>query len=400
MRPESDKMTTEQRVLTALRCEQPDRVPVFIYLNPYVNDAWYSNDPSYGDVLRACRDYADVIYDWEFPSGFFHTSATIDRKSRPLANGDTEHIVDTPCGRLSSITRADWRGSGTIKRWVTEPEDAEKLLSIPYMPVHPDLGPFLEARAQTEHPWVTQATFNDPICIAGLIDEMTMAAWTVEHRDLLRALLDAALERILDELKYCLENGVGPLYYFNGPEYALPPLMSPADFQEFVVEYDTKLVELVHSYPGNYVIMHSHGRVGRFLERFAAMRIDGLNVLEPPPIGDTILADAKQRIGNRVCLIGNIQYDDLARGTEEKIEQLAATAIAQGGPGGGFILSPCAYPYEQPLPERAASNLIHYLKLGRRCGRYPSVVRPQTVCPLPSKTCGRRRTSASSRRMH
>jgi len=63
-------MTTEERVLTALRREQPDRVPVFLYLNPYV-DGWYTAEPSYAAVLEACREYADVIYDWGFPSGFF-----------------------------------------------------------------------------------------------------------------------------------------------------------------------------------------------------------------------------------------------------------------------------------------------------------------------------------------
>ena len=91
-------------------------------------------------------------------------------------------------------------------------------------------------------------------------------------------------------------------------------------------------------------------------------------MLEPPPLGDTILSDAKRRIGDRVCLIGNIQYDDLARGTEESIERLVAEAIEQGAPGGGFILSPCASPYEQPLPPQAARNLVHYLKMAEKYG--------------------------------
>ena len=39
--------------------------------------------------------------------------------------------------------------------------------------------------------------------------------------------------------------------------------------------------------------------------------------------------------------------------------------------GGGFILSPCASPYERPLPKRAADNLAHYLLMGRRHGKYP-----------------------------
>ena len=112
-------------------------------------------------------------------------------------------------------------------------------------------------------------------------------------------------------------------------------------------------------------------RVSRFLERFAAIGMDGLNVLEPPPLGDVDLADAKARVGNQFCLIGNIQYDDLARGSPGEVERLVAEAIAAGGPGGGFILSPCAYPYERPLPRKASDNLIHYLMKGREYGQYP-----------------------------
>ena len=367
MNTDTPEMTIEERVLAALRCEQSDRVPVFIYLNPYV-DSWCSDDPSYADVLHASELYADVIYNWSFPSGLFYNAAELQTETHQLPGGITEEVLHTPEGPLRRQIKPNWGGGGEIKRWICEPQDARRLLSIPYIPPRPDLGPVLEARACTDNKWIVQATFDDPICIAGIIDEMAMAVWTIEHRGLLRELLDTAMERITAELTYCLENGVGPIYYFNGPEYALPPLMSPADFEEFVVQYDRKLVELIHSYPGNYVILHSHGKVSRFLESFASIGIDGLNVLEPPPVGDTILADAKKRIGENVCLIGNIQYDDLARGTEEEIERLVEQAIREGAHGGGFILSPCASPYEQPLPEKASRNLIHYLKMARKHG--------------------------------
>ena len=46
-------MTGEERVLTALRRQQPDRVPVFIYLDPYTEN-WATLDPSSAEVL-ACR---------------------------------------------------------------------------------------------------------------------------------------------------------------------------------------------------------------------------------------------------------------------------------------------------------------------------------------------------------
>ncbi len=362
-------MTVEERVLATLRGEPTDRMPAFLYLNPYV-EVGLACDPSYAEVMEACKQYEDVIFDWYFPSGFFHTAAELERSTRTLPNGDTERVIHTPRGELTAIVRPDWRGAGVVKRWIGEPEDIERLLSIPYVPVRPELAEFREGQATAQGRWITQATFEDPICTVGLIDEMALALWTLEERPLLARMLETAFERITDEIAYCLENGIGPLYYFNGPEYAIPPLMSPRDFDEFVVPYDTRLIAQVHAQPGCYTIIHSHGKVNDFLERFAAIGTDGLNVLEPPPIGDTFLADAKRRIGDRVCLIGNVQYDDLARSSEDEVERLVADAIAQGAPGGRFILSPCASPYESPLPPKTARNLLRYLDAAHRRGRY------------------------------
>jgi len=364
-------MDTEQRVLTALRREQPDRVPVFIYLNPYV-EGWYSDDPSYADVLAACRDYADVIYDWCVPMGFFGSAAELPGQSRQLPDGATERTLHTPAGPITSVTAPDWRGKGPRKLWISSVEDARRVLSIPHVGLRPDLTDFVATRQRLAGRAVAQATFPDPICLLGdLIDPQTLAVWTIERRDLLVEMLNAAAERIGEALRFCLDAGAGPIIYFNGPEYALPPLMSPRDFEQFVVAYDAPLVDLVHSYAGRYVIIHCHGRVNRFLERFGAIGMDGLNVLEPPPIGDVVLADAKRRVGDAYCLIGNIQYDDLARGSPADVDRLVGDAIRAGAPGGGFILSPCASPYERPLPRTAAENLRRYLVKARQYGAYP-----------------------------
>ena len=289
-------MNTEQRVLSALRREQPDRVPVFIYLNPYVED-WYTDDPSYAQVLEASRKYADVIYDWYFPMGFFGSAAKLPAEHRRLSDGTAEHVLHAPGGPITSLTAPDWRGQGEKKRWISSPEDARRVLSVPHVPPRPELAKFLATRSRLRDRAVAQVTFPDPIClVAEMIEQEVLAVWTLERRELLAELLDAALERILDVLRYCLEADAGPVYYFNGPEYALPPLMSPRDFDDFVVKYDSRLMQLIHSYPDKYVIVHSHGRVNRVLERFAAVGMDGLNVLEPPPLGDTVLAEAKARL--------------------------------------------------------------------------------------------------------
>ena len=364
-------MNSRERILTALRRQQPDRVPVLIFLDPYT-DTWAGRDPSYGPLLAATREYADVIYDWNFPTGFFASGAPLPRRQEALPEGRTRHVLDTPNGPMTLETAPDWRGGGIVKHWVRSVDDARRVLSIPHAPLRPDLAPFRAERRRLEGVAAAQVTFPDPICLVGdLVAPAVLAVWTVEERGLLCEMLDVACRRIAEALNYCLAGDVGPIYYFNGPEYALPPLMSPRDFEEFVVAYDRRLVELIHSRPERYVIIHSHGRVNRFLEGFAAIGMDGLNVLEPPPMGDTILAEAKARVGDRFCLIGNIQYDDLVRGTAEEVERLVIEAIRQGAPGGGFILCPCASPYERPLPSQAGENLIHYLKMARQHGGYP-----------------------------
>ena len=333
-------MNVQERVLAALRREEPDRVPVFIYLNPYTKE-WYTSDPSYSALLDACKEHADVIHDWYLPMGFLASAAELPRESRTLPGGLVEDTLHTPAGPVTRVMAPDWRGMAPRKRWMSTVQDARRILSIPSVRLRPDLRPFLADRERLAGKAVSQVTLPDPVgLVVEEIDPEAVAVWTLEQRPLLREMLDVAYERIAGLLEYCLKADLGPIYYFNGPEYALPPLMSPRDFEEFVVEYDAPLVRLIHSYPGKYAIIHSHGRVNRFLERFAAIGMDGLNVLEPPPVGDTVLAEAKRHAGKSYCLIGNIQYDDLVRKDKPEVEQLVFEAIRQAGPEGGFILFP------------------------------------------------------------
>jgi len=355
-------MTVEERVLAALHCQQPDRVPIFLFLDPYTPN-WATNDPSYSELMKYTAEYADVIYDWGVPEGFFYCP-DVKVENVTLENGQVELFAETPKGRLSY-------GRGQMNRWIKTEEDVEKLLSIPYRFVEPNLSTFFQTKSILGDKVVAQVTLSDPICIAGMIRPESLAIWTKTEREMLIELLDLTFERLCQQLDYLLRNGVGPVYYFNGPEFAIPPLMSPHDFDEFVVKYDSQLIAKIHEY-GYLTIIHSHGKVNSFLEKFAFdIGTDGLNVLEPPPMGDVDLADAKRRIGHHTCLIGNIQYDDFARCSKDEIEQLVKASILKAGPGGGFILCPCAAPYERPIPRKTADNFIHYIKMGRKYGRYP-----------------------------
>ena len=210
----------------------------------------------------------------------------------------------------------------------------------------------------------------DPICvICAAVDREQFLIWCLEKLDMVLEMMGVIYRRMLRWLETILSHCSGDVFWIYGPEYVLPPLLAPRYFDILVAQFDAPLVELIHRH-GCLVNMHSHGKVGKFLEKFADLGIDALDVLEPPPQGDVDLADAKGRIGDRVCLIGNIQYDDLERRTSEEVREMARRCIDAAAEGGGFILAPTASPYTSPCSKRLTDNCISLIQAAHKFGDY------------------------------
>jgi len=52
-------LTSRERLLKALRLEQPDRVPVSLYLLDPEAFGWYLSDPTYTELLELAERYTD-----------------------------------------------------------------------------------------------------------------------------------------------------------------------------------------------------------------------------------------------------------------------------------------------------------------------------------------------------
>ncbi len=116
--------------------------------------------------------------------------------------------------------------------------------------------------------------------------------------------------------------------------------ISPQMYAQFVVPYERKVVDALHAeFPGLPVYTHTCGKLGDRLELLADSHTDGVDTLDPPPLGDTELADAKARIGDRLFIKGNMNAVALLTDSEEQVYQRAKSALEVGKPGGGYILS-------------------------------------------------------------
>jgi uroporphyrinogen-III decarboxylase len=210
-----------------------------------------------------------------------------------------------------------------------------------------------------------------PIGVAyGLAHPQTFALWTLTEREALVRFTRIMFEREYTFLKKALETGAGPVFFTVGTEFLAPPMCSPSAFDALITPFDGPLFELIHHHGGK-VIVHHHGRIDALLERIADLGADGIQPIEEPPIGDCTMAEAKRRIGDRVCLVGSIQYDDLQRLTPDGMEALVKRQIRDAAAGGSMILAPTAGPYAATLTERQQENTIRMIEAGLKWGRYP-----------------------------
>ena len=114
------------------------------------------------------------------------------------------------------------------------------------------------------------------------------------------------------------------------------PFLSPAMFDEFIQPYLCELVAGEREM-GFYVIKHTDGNIMPILDRLVAARPHALHSLDPQ--GGVDMAEVKRLVGDKVCLIGNVNCGLLDTGTDEQVVEAARYALRHGMGGGGYIFS-------------------------------------------------------------
>jgi uroporphyrinogen-III decarboxylase len=117
------------------------------------------------------------------------------------------------------------------------------------------------------------------------------------------------------------------------------PFLSPRMYKEFVVPYERRVTDAVKA-EGVPVYTHTCGRIGDRLDLMLETGTEGIDTLDPPPLGNTELAVAKQQIGEKVFIKGNMNSVELllAQDAQAVIDH-ASNRVQLGKPGGGYILS-------------------------------------------------------------
>ncbi len=121
--------------------------------------------------------------------------------------------------------------------------------------------------------------------------------------------------------------------------YAGAGFISPLFYREFVLPFEARLARATRD-AGVPAYVHTCGAIHDRLEMMVEAGFAGLECLDPPPLGNVELADAKKRLAGKAFIKGNIDpVNVLLAGPAETVRRDAFARLETGKPGGGYILS-------------------------------------------------------------
>jgi hypothetical protein len=359
-------LTSKQRMLTALTGGIPDSLPVTTH---HVMDYFLD---TYLDGIDAQQFFDHFGFDaitWILPfradasrgeylvrrEGDTWEDASVQSERWRIEQEDipgqeyatTRYRIVTPKGTLTAIMQRNEHTSWLTEYLVKQKSDIDLIAEFAAVPLCDVDAVNARAEAYGERGLVRghipcfdiygqPGCWQDFACLVGTQEAILMTyddpAWVHE---LLRLLQERKLKFIqsLKGARYdLLELGGGA---------ASTTVISPKIFDEFVAPYDAPLIEAAHA-AGQRIVYHTCGGMMPILERVAAMRPDAMETFTPPGMGgDTDLAEAKRRIGDRVCMIGGFdQFHYFVDCTPEQTRAAVRHCFETAGQGGGYILCP------------------------------------------------------------
>jgi uroporphyrinogen decarboxylase len=187
----------------------------------------------------------------------------------------------------------------------------------------------------------------------------------IERPDLVKRLASVVTTYKKRVLERAADEGADVL--LTGDDYAhrQGPIMSPAHFAEFVLPYLQEAVDVAKA-KGLPFIKHTDGNLWPIMDMIVDTGIDALDPLEP--IASMDIGRVKEEYGERIAVAGNVDCGELlSRATPGEVTEAVKETIAKGSVGGGHILasSNSIHPAVKPENYRAMVDAT------RRYGTHP-----------------------------
>jgi uroporphyrinogen decarboxylase len=340
-----------QRVQTALLLRgKPDRVPLWeLHVDEEVKRAFLGRD---------IRGPADEVAFWvEAGYDYVPLSAGLLAVAGVLSGEATLRHSDD-YSLYSGEREVTWaaEGEGVITAW-------EQFERFPW----PDAD-----EIDLTHLEAVAALLPEDMRIIAIIGKIFTATWMLMgfegfgYACAYQPDLVAAMFQRVGGIQYrvcqrCLEiPRVAALWMSDDIAYGQGMMVNPRILREHLFPWYARLGAELNS-AGVPFIYHSDGDLWPVIDDLLACGFNALHPIEPKAMDSRAV---KAKLGDRLCLLGNIELDRLARGTPDEVQEMVRRNIDDLAYDGGYCVgSSNSVTYYVPL-----TNYVAMIEAGRRYG--------------------------------
>lgn len=349
-------MSSRERVLTALRCEEPDRVP---FLESVIDEAVAL--PLLGRALPPGGLTAELgTGDEPVFRGMLMGSENYDvMELVKLLNLDgfgmylfvRHEGIQEQTGGHYMVHGGRIKNRSDLNRLQLPDPDDESLYE-PYrqfIQEYQDSGKALYCFLNLG---------SDPAILGMGFESFSYALY--DDRALVEDLFTLYTDWYARVVKHLCELDFDFLWFGDDIAFKNGPYVSPRIFRELFVPHYRRVVDNITK-PW---IFHSDGNLLPVMDDLLALGMAGLHPIEPEAMD---LDELQRRYGGEVCFCGNISVDTLSRGTPQEVDALVKQAIRTAAPDGGYIAgSANSIPYYA-----RAENVLAMVQAIKKYGVYP-----------------------------
>jgi len=377
-----------ERAIRALSIEEPDRIPLFeqafskaiiqeilgrvpYYANSFLCLKLASegkldevNEGIYRDLVDITRK---VDLDFMGVPGFYGNVSTAPEKLEE----ETWRIY----GRIQKRGGAEGEGETfwDVEKWKvnwTEGKARELIDDLNKTRLETDFTAVSEKQYRIIKEWGDEyfiygdadgswgPIVSDPLLMVNVLQ------WMYRKPSLTHEVINAYVDLAIESGKAQIDSGVHGILMCVDYGYRNSSWMSPKHFHEFVEPALRRQCDAWHK-RGAWAILHSDGNTRSIMDHMVEGGIDAYQCIDVQAGMD--LSEVKQRIGDKVCLMGNVALQILEKGTHSEVRGEVERCIRSAASGGGYVLSPSA----NVSIGTNASNYLHMIEVAKRIGKYP-----------------------------
>lgn len=322
-------MTKRERVWNALNHRPVDKIPKGeIAISPGIANR----------ILGG--GYSEAFMDYER-----------EKAVRELLKMDFVNVGDWPSWQIGTTEKGDpifqsnygekYIDNGVSKHIIERPfADIEESDSYRTPDIKKVSGDLVRKFAE-ETDFFVFAQIGGPISMVNeLVGMEDYMVWSMTNTEKIRELARKIMIYEVQKAKLFIDSGADGILLADDMAFNTGVFLPPYIMEEVAYPFYEEAIREIKAHKNVPIVLHTDGNINTVLDRIVKLGFDGIQSLQP--FAGMDIREVKEKYGDKICLIGNIDLDYIMTfAPEEEVRKNVQETIRSAAKGSGFILSTC-----------------------------------------------------------